>query len=73
VRRGHKEKQCLIVVLLTIAGRKVTIEVCFFVMTKGFQGFVQDVGSKVKMWVAKSRCRSFVKTKEFQGFAINTC
>jgi hypothetical protein len=48
VRRGHKEKQCLIVVLLTIAGRKVTIEVCFFVMTKGFQGFVQDVGSKVK-------------------------
>jgi hypothetical protein len=26
-----------------------------------------------KMWVAKSRVRSFVMTKEFQGFAINTC
>jgi hypothetical protein len=48
VRRGHKEKQCLIVVLLTTADRKVTIEVYFFVITKGFQGFVQDVGSKVK-------------------------
>jgi hypothetical protein len=48
VRKGHKEKQCLIVVLLTTAGRKVMIEVCFFVMTKGFQGFVQDVGSKIK-------------------------